>query len=91
MKNEETVNVYLLCKKFKILYSFQEIGNTIIENKVRQEKSTKPFTYLFLIQKDFSFKDTKKFTVSLKLAYVPYREKHFLLHVFCQSVICCNS
>ena len=64
MKSEETVNVYLLCKNFKIVYSFQEIGNTIIENKVRQEKSTKPFTYLFLIQKDFSFKDTKKFTVS---------------------------
>ena len=76
MKNEETVNVYLLCKKFKILYSFQEIGNTIIENKVRQEKSTKPFTYLFLIQKDFSFKDTKKFTVSqisnLLIATAPF-------------------
>lgn len=54
-------------KNFKRLYRFQKIGNTIIRNQVRQEKSTKCATYLFLIRKDFSFKDTKKFTVSWKI------------------------
>ncbi len=37
LKKGNTMNVYLLCKKFKIMYKLEERGNTIIRNKVRHQ------------------------------------------------------